>query len=77
MADDTTIRVSLFGGLDMRSPRGDVREERASVGTVQGLITALKLEDKVVGTVLINGATARREAPIQAGDQVALFPPRG
>jgi molybdopterin converting factor small subunit len=77
MADDTRIKVSLFGGLDMRSPRGDVREEHTSVGTVQGLITALKLEDKVVGTVLINGMAARRDATLAAGDQVALFPPRG
>jgi molybdopterin converting factor small subunit len=77
MVDGSSIRVSLFGGLDMRSPRGDVREEHASVGTVQGLITALKLDDKVVGTVLINGSAARRDAAISAGDQVALFPPRG
>jgi molybdopterin converting factor small subunit len=77
MTDDGKIKVSLFGGLDMRTPRGDVREERASVGTVQGLIAALKLEDKVVGTVLVNGSAARRDAAIAAGDQVALFPPRG
>ena len=77
MGSDTKIQVSLFGGLDMRTPRGDVKEERAAVGTVAGLISALKLEDKLVGTVLINGSVARRDAPISPGDQVALFPPRG
>ena len=77
MASEANIKVSLFGGLDMRTPRGDVKEERADVGTVAGLISALKLEDKVVGTVLINGTAARRDAPISPGDQVALFPPRG
>jgi molybdopterin converting factor small subunit len=77
MTDDGKIKVSLFGGLDMRTPRGDVKEERASVGTVQGLISALKLDDQVVGTVLVNGTAARRDAAVSSGDQVALFPPRG
>jgi molybdopterin converting factor small subunit len=77
MADGSTIRVYLFGGLDRRTPRGDVTEEDAGVGSVAGLLEALKLPEEHVGHTLINGRFARFDAPLKAGDEVGFFPPTG
>lgn len=77
MAEGTTIKVYLFGGLDRLTPRGDVTEEEASVGSVDGLLEALQLPEEHVGHCLINGKYVRLDAPLMAGDEVGLFPPTG
>jgi len=78
MASQDKIRVKFFGGLSHRDIQGGSTEVSLSVGaTVGKLITALHFEDHQVGTVLVNGKSALRDAALKGGDEVALFKPRG
>jgi molybdopterin synthase sulfur carrier subunit len=71
------ITVRLFGGLDERAASGGVTEVEPSVGTVGDLLAGLELPATAVGLVLVNGLHADFARRLQAGDEVALFPPLG
>lgn len=71
------ITVKFYGGLSQRDVQGDITQVDADGSTVQSLISSLRFEDHEVGTVLINGKPALRNAAVHAGDDVALFKPLG
>jgi molybdopterin converting factor small subunit len=72
-----TVTVEYLGGLSHGAAEDSMTEVDAGVGTVRGLIKALRFEEHEVGTVLVNGKPALLETPIKAGDKVALFKPLG
>ncbi|MFZ5648256.1 MAG: MoaD/ThiS family protein [Bacillota bacterium] len=75
------LEVRVFGGLEKKIPGaiyGKPIEMEAPGGTtVAGLLEVLKITEKDVFTVLVNGVHASREYVLNPGDRVAFFPPVG
>lgn len=77
MTAEDKITVQFLGGLSPRTVKDDVTEIDAGAGTVRDLILSLQFQEHEVGTVLVNGKASLPDAALKAGDEVALFKPRG
>jgi molybdopterin converting factor small subunit len=74
-----TITVRLFAGLEAqtRLGRSEVRLALVDAPTVGALTVFLGLPRGVAGIILVNGLHARDDRPLEAGDEVSMFPPLG
>ncbi len=76
------IELRLYGALRRYRPAGGpevsaLALEVAPGDTIADLIQRLGIPPSWVRSAFVNGALARRDRALVAGDRVALFPPAG
>ena len=70
------INVKLFANL--RSFHKDANPIRCSEAhTIRDVLQSLRIPEKKVSIILVNGKHAALEDELESGDTVALFPPLG
>ena len=73
-----TVEIRLFGNLRNYLPSGDgpsAPVEIAQSATVGELLDQLKIPPEDPKIILLNGVHAKREALLEEGDRVSVFPP--
>ncbi len=73
----TTIDLRLFATLEQRAPANAERYPITAGMTVAQLIEELPITEDEAKLIFIDGVRAGKEARLQGGERIGIFPPVG
>jgi len=72
-----TISINLFATLSKYSPENSQDYPLKPEMNISLLIQELKLPEKLVKLVFLNGVKSNWDTPLKDGDRLGVFPPVG